>query len=251
MQKQLNIILNGKGGVGKSFFAVNLAQYLKDRRIGHFAIDTDNENSTLSRFYPDAGFVDIGADREIDSIFLALRLNNLVLIDCRAASTDIFLNYFAEIRVFEMLQILDAALTIIMPVNHEADSVEQIKIITESFDAQCGYLVVKNQVHSEHFDIYERSKTRSRVIAELAGREIVMPRLHDWLVSSLNEKNRLITDALKDEEFWLVDRQRLKNWQGTFNEQLDSASDWLVPDGDPRVAALKSKKTRSHDELQS
>jgi len=28
MNKRLNLILNGKGGVGKSFFAVNLVQYL-------------------------------------------------------------------------------------------------------------------------------------------------------------------------------------------------------------------------------
>ena len=32
MTKQINLILNGKGGVGKSFFAVNFVQYLKDRR---------------------------------------------------------------------------------------------------------------------------------------------------------------------------------------------------------------------------
>jgi MinD superfamily P-loop ATPase len=31
MTKRLNLILNGKGGVGKNFFAVNLAQYLKDK----------------------------------------------------------------------------------------------------------------------------------------------------------------------------------------------------------------------------
>ena len=31
MKKQLNLILNGKGGVGKSFFAINLVQYFKDK----------------------------------------------------------------------------------------------------------------------------------------------------------------------------------------------------------------------------
>ncbi len=30
MIKRLNLILNGKGGVGKSFFAVNFVQYLSD-----------------------------------------------------------------------------------------------------------------------------------------------------------------------------------------------------------------------------
>ena len=59
--KRLDLILNGKGGVGKSFFAVNFVQYLKDKGIAHVAIDSDNENSTLKRFHPDARFVDLAA----------------------------------------------------------------------------------------------------------------------------------------------------------------------------------------------
>ena len=30
MNKQINLVINGKGGVGKSFFATNFVQYLKD-----------------------------------------------------------------------------------------------------------------------------------------------------------------------------------------------------------------------------
>ena len=51
--KRLDLILNGKGGVGKSFFAVSFVQFLKDKSIAHVAIDSDNENSTLKRFHPD------------------------------------------------------------------------------------------------------------------------------------------------------------------------------------------------------
>ena len=54
MIKRLDLILNGKGGVGKSFFAVNFVQYLKDKNILHTACDCDNENSTLKRFHGEA-----------------------------------------------------------------------------------------------------------------------------------------------------------------------------------------------------
>jgi len=64
--KRLDLILNGKGGVGKSFFAVNFVQYLKDKGITHVAIDSDNENSTLKRFHPDARFVDLDDRRGPD-----------------------------------------------------------------------------------------------------------------------------------------------------------------------------------------
>jgi cellulose biosynthesis protein BcsQ len=95
--KRLDLILNGKGGVGKSFFAVNFVQFLKDRGIAHVAIDSGNENSTLKRFHPDTRFLDLNNRRELDRIFSALEKANLVVMDCRAASTDLFIDYFTEI----------------------------------------------------------------------------------------------------------------------------------------------------------
>ena len=242
MKKQLVIILNGKGGVGKSFFATNLVQYLKDQQIEHHAIDTDNENSTLKRFHGEAEFININNVQEIDALFAALEKSSLVVVDCRAASTDIFLDYFAEVRAFEILEMLDAALTIVSPVNHEADSVEQVKIIAEALGAKCRYLIVRNQAHSEQFRIYDNSQTRSRVLGELAGREILMPKLYDWLVTGLNETNLSMTAAIAGSEFSLVDRQRLKNWQANFYEQLDQARDLILPHAEQAKSGGKTKK---------
>ena len=242
MKKQLVIILNGKGGVGKSFFATNLVQYLKDQQIEHHAIDTDNENSTLKRFHSEAEFININNVQEIDALFAALEKSSLVVVDCRAASTDIFLDYFAEVRAFEILEMLDAALTIVSPVNHEADSVEQVKIIAEALGAKSRYLIVRNQAHSEQFRIYDNSQTRSRVLGELAGREIVMPRLYDWLVTGLNETNLSMTAAIAGSEFSLVDRQRLKNWQAHFYEQLDLVRDLILPNAEQAKGGGKTKR---------
>jgi len=40
-------------------------------------------------------------------------------MDCRAASTDLFIEFFAEIDLFAVLSALGAKLTLVMPVNHE------------------------------------------------------------------------------------------------------------------------------------
>src|ERR1700692_4032327 len=104
--KRLDLILNGKGGVGKSFFAVNFVQFLKDRGIAHVAINSDNENSTLKRFHPETRFSDLKKRRELDGIFGALEKSNLVVMDCRAASTDLFIDYFAEIDLSAVLSAL-------------------------------------------------------------------------------------------------------------------------------------------------
>jgi len=63
IMKRLILIMNGKGGVGKSTFATNLVQHYKDLGVPHRSVDTDNENSTLKRFYNDADFVDLSLPR--------------------------------------------------------------------------------------------------------------------------------------------------------------------------------------------
>jgi hypothetical protein len=226
--KRLVLILNGKGGVGKSFFAVNFVQFLKDRGIAHTAIDSDNENSTLKRFHPDARFLDLNNRRELDGIFTALDSANFVVVDCRAASTDLFIDYFTEIDLSAVLTELGAALTLVMPVNHESDSVDQIQRLADEFGKKCGYVVVRNAAHSDSFALFESSEVRAKLKDKFDGREISMCRLQDWLVESLNAANLTITVATKHPVFSLLDRQRLQTWQRKLYTEIDSVADLLL-----------------------
>ena len=140
MSKQINLVINGKGGVGKSFFATNFVQYLKDRRRAHRAIDSDHENSTLKRFHPEADFINLEHRRQIDRMFTGAETSDLVVVDCRAASTDLFLDFFAEVGLAEVLGSLDARLTVVCSVNHEADSVEQVRILADALGDDCAGL---------------------------------------------------------------------------------------------------------------
>jgi hypothetical protein len=227
--KRLILILNGKGGVGKSFFAVNFVQYLKDKGIAHVAIDSDNENSTLKRFHPDTRFLDLNNRRDLDGIFAALAKANLVVMDCRAASTDLFIDYFTEIDLPTVLSAFGAKLTLVMPVNHESDSVDQIQRLTEEFGDRCNYVVVRNAAHSDSFAIYESSEVRAQLADKLGGREISMTRLQDWLVEALNAENLTITAATKHPSFGLLDRQRIQNWQRKLFSEIEAASGLLLP----------------------
>lgn len=239
MKKRLDLILNGKGGVGKSFFAVNFVQFLKDHSIRHVAIDTDNENSTLKHFHPEAVFVDLSQSAGIDRIFVEVSAQPLVVVDCRAASTDIFLRYFNQLGAFEALQELGASLTLVLPVSHDADSAKQVQVLSEQFRDNATYVVVKNRFFNDQFDIYLKSKTRRRILDELDGKEIEMPVLCDWLVVALNQSASTITTALRGSKFFIMDRQRLKFWQRDFNDQIETARDLLLPE--------RKRKGASHE----
>jgi cellulose biosynthesis protein BcsQ len=227
--KRLDLILNGKGGVGKSFFAVNFIQFLKDKGIAHVAIDSDNENSTLKRFHSDTRFLDLEKRRELDGIFGALEKANLVVMDCRAASTDLFIDYFHEIDLPAVLSALDTALTLIMPVNHESDSVDQVQRLADQFGKKCNYVVIRNAAHSDSFALFESSEVRSQLKDKFGGREIAMCRLQDWLVEALNAENLTITGATKHPAFSLLDRQRLQTWQRKLYAEIESVAELLLP----------------------
>ena len=229
MKRQLDLILNGKGGVGKSFFAVNLVQFLKDKNHTFAACDSDNENSTLKRFHPDAGFIDLSKPRSLDDMFRALEKFGLVVVDCRAASTDVFLRYFSAIDLANVLQTLDARLTLLMPVNHEADSLDQIQRVVEELGDKANYVVIRNQVHSESFALYDQSAVRVRLLKKLGGKEITMSRMEEWLVEGLNRENLTVTAAAKHENFYLLDRQRFATWQRRLYTEIESAADLLLP----------------------
>lgn len=243
MKKRLDLILNGKGGVGKSFFAVNYVQFLKDRRVKHVAVDTDNENSTLKRFHPDANFLDLSKPSAIDPIFAELSEHSLVVVDCRAASTDIFVRYFDTLKVFDVLKELDAALTLVLPVNNDPDSLNQLQILTEQFGDKANYVVVKNRFFGERFDIYDKSKTRLRILDDLNGTEIEMPMLDPWLVVALNQAATTITPAIQSAKFFIMDRQRLLNWQRNFYDQIKAVDSLLLP----RAESSRKKKDTSHE----
>ena len=230
MIKRLDLILNGKGGVGKSFFAVNFVQYLKDKNILHTACDCDNENSTLKRFHGEAvEFLDLSQPRALDAMFRAFEKTDLVVVDCRAASSDTFFEYFEQIDLRATLQTLSVALTLIMPVNHEADGLDQLQRITTKLGDTCSYVVLRNEVHNDSFTIYEQSAVRKRLRKELGAKEITMTRLQPWLVEELSLKNLPITVAVKDGAFYLLDRQRLQTWQRKLYIEIESAAELLLP----------------------
>jgi len=230
MNKRLDLILNGKGGVGKSFFAVNFVQYLKDRQIANIALDCDNENSTLKRFHSDVEFLDLANPRALDAMFRSLEKADLVVVDCRAASSDLFFDYFAQINRRATLHALSAALTVVMPVNHEMDSIDQVQRVAASLEDGAAYVVLRNAVHDDHFTLYDQSVIRKRLRDQFGAKEIAMSRLQAWLVEGLNLKGLTITAAANDGYFHLLDRQRLQMWQRRLYEQIESAADLLLPD---------------------
>jgi len=242
MKKQLLLVLNGKGGVGKSFFAVNFVQYLKDRQIAHAAFDSDNENSTLKRFHPEAVFLNLADPRGLDPMIQELEANRLVVVDCRAASTDLFLNFFVSTDLTNLLAGLDTALILAMPVGSELDSIEQFQRVVREIGNRCRYVIVRNPIQGDALPLFDASKVRQQLTNEFGAREISLTRMQPWLVDGLNRTDLTPTVASRHEAFSILDRQRLITWQRKLYEQIDSAADVLLPNEQVPTKACAARR---------
>jgi hypothetical protein len=211
MKKRLILILNGKGGVGKSFFAVHFVQYLKDHQIAHAAFDSDDENSTLKRFHSEVGFINPNNPVEIDRMVEALKDKDVVVVDCRAASTRIFLKYFEDTDLATILESLGAGLTIASPVNHELDSIHQIQRLVGGIAGQSGLPghtqrsprrrlrpVRQIQNPSEAVERTWRKRNTCHPNVQMASRGFAAEQGHSHYGSEL-------------QDFTIIDRQRLVN----------------------------------------
>ena len=73
-----------------------------------------------------------------------------------------------------------------MPVNHEADSLDQVQRVVEALADHARFVIIRNRVHAESFTLYDQSQVRVRLLKKLEDKEITMPRMEEWLVEGLN-----------------------------------------------------------------
>lgn len=226
--KRLVLVAIDKGGVGKSFFCLRLIEWLKARRVRFAAFDPDFSNSTLTRFYPEAEFLDIRHPENLDQIVVPFDHCDLVVVDGVGAQQKIFLDWIEETELLKAKGALGLAITLVIIIEEDKDTVYQAGEAVRRIGPEVDWLVVKNQKLSPKNIIYERSEARKELL-RCGAREITMPKMQDPLSLSLQLKSLTIDRALESRSFFLLDRQRLVNYSRRISEQLDAVQDILLP----------------------
>lgn len=115
----VHMVLQGKGGVGKSLSASLLTQYFMEQGVAVGCIDTDPVNATLSGYKAfDGQTLDIMSGDDVDprrfdqlvEIILGLPAGEHLIVDNGASTFLPFCSYLAENAVFSLL--LSKGLTI-------------------------------------------------------------------------------------------------------------------------------------------
>ncbi len=112
MSKNVHMVLQGKGGVGKSFVASLLAQYFRSRNVNPLCIDTDPVNATFASYKAfDVQRLEIMKDNDVDQRafdglvekIMGCDDDTTVIIDNGAATFVPLCSYLVENGVIDIL----------------------------------------------------------------------------------------------------------------------------------------------------
>jgi len=240
---EVHIVMQGKGGVGKSYVALHLAQYLKGRDPDTICIDTDPLTPTLSRFSalnPRYIAVSDQAEVHLDKFDAMMQLiaeaTSDVIIDTGASTFLPISQYMLENDVIGMLLgDFGKTVTIHVVINGKTNNdlhstVTCFSAIVAQFPAKVGLNVWLNEYGGviktpdghwfEELGVYLRHKDRVGAIVK-----IVNPTTTEMKdITAMQNARMTYAEVRQSPEFHLMAKSRLYRTQKAVFEQLDLAA---------------------------
>lgn len=210
-EKRIILFPQDKGGIGKSFVAALLHDYLTEERVRVRAFDLDHANSTFNRLVPEAEFIDTDVDIDklgvLDRIVHALDDADVVLVDNRATGGCKVLAYLDEAQLPHLQAELNCALVFVLIATDDKDANSQIAELIDGYAGRVQWLVARNLRDSELLPLYGQSNSRRR-LAELGAVEINVPCLFEVTRNRLQQANLTVGRGRTADSLHLLDRSR-------------------------------------------
>jgi len=227
--RRLLISATSKGGVGKSFFLINLADWFIELEQPFVFFDSDSCNGTLTRFLPDSRFLNLQNPGEAaKEIHAVLEECEVVAWDALGSSQQYLPDWLDQSFLSEEGEPLSFRPTIILMIEEDKDTVFQAGETARRLGDRVDWLVVKNLKTCSTTEIYDNSKARQELL-RLGAIEITMERVPWSLLATIQRTSRTLSSLVLDESLPFLERQRLRTFQRRFFEQLETARGFLLP----------------------
>lgn len=234
VSRRIIVTATPKGGVGKSFFLINLADWLAEKNLRALCFDTDWASGTLTRFHPDARFLTNSDEEGFQEILNSLDEADLVLVDGSPASIPELVDWIGNNGLPGDRSLGEIGVTFVCMVEEDKDTVFQAGEICRRLGASVDWLAVRNLKTSPATEIYDNSKTRQELLRLGAG-EITIARLPWNLLSIMQRTSKSLSGLMQDKSLSLLERHRLRSYQERLFEQFAAMESVLLPRVTPHV----------------
>jgi hypothetical protein len=231
-KKKLIVFPQDKGGIGKSFVATLLYDYLSERPVKLKTFDLDHANSTFQRFVADAEFMDTDVDADklavLDKMVNALESVDVVLVDNRASGGTKILRYIEDSQLTKLQKELQFELIFVVVVLDDKDAISQIADLLDEYEGRVRWLVVRNYRETPVLTMFDGSNTRER-LQKLNTMEIEVPCLTEITRNKLQLSNLTVGKGRSSTKIHLLDRCRCNRFHEFMTTQFDKAREVILP----------------------
>ncbi len=225
-----------KGGTGKSTAARFLITYLREHGLDPLLLDMDDENRTLSRFFPEAIQVEIKKKSSHDVLVeRALNGDSLILADLKAGTGREVLDWWLDIP-FDELSDRQVRFICVASITSSPDSVQSFFNWVSALRDRVTYIIFKNLKDGEYLPDYDDSDESLEFREKFTPFHVTLPRLDEEYVTELERLDLTIADVLspRSQEIsmllgQLMVRARLRRFQQNIYDQLDPIINALKP----------------------
>ena len=216
---KIHFIGGEKGGVGKSVVSRLLAQYWIDNEKVWRGYDADLSHGALMRYYNGySTALDMDKLESLDGLIeqAAEQPDQVSMIDLASQSGRKLHAWLDGIDMEELSAELELGLVFWHVMDDGKDSVTLLERLVDTYGEKVGYVVVKNRVHGDNFELFEKSAVRKTLDARETP-VITIKALHHPIMNKIDHMDKSFWAAVnnnvdKHASLGLMERQRVKAW---------------------------------------
>ncbi len=186
-----------KGGSGKTTAARLLITYLQEKGTSPLILDLDDENHTLSRFFPEA--VQIGIQPEFAHDVLIEKAisqeHGIIVADLKAGTGHEVLKWFLELP-FSELKRRGVEFVCVGSITSAPDSVQSFLNWAASLDDHVRYLVFRNLKDGEQLFDHDQTRQAPEFRGTYDPDHVTLEKLSSLYQTELEIRKLIIAEVL-------------------------------------------------------
>lgn len=223
--KKVIIISNNAEACGKTTLATVLCSLYQRRQINFKLIVTSPDQELpiptvlmdVEESFPAAELVDLIDHHEV------------VIIDTHTGGAERLVREFEKSRMDDVLEELEAELTVVIPVCQDSAVLRNAMELAESYARMAEFLVVHVPLAADVPESWSTSSAR-RILQRLGATEVTMPAVSDGIIDELDNLELDLPLALTQRQHLpRFVRHELLSWEVNFCENLRAADSLLMP----------------------
>ncbi len=238
-QASVHVVLQGKGGVGKSFVPAILAQYFRTKPAPVHCLDTDPVNATFAQYrLLEAEHLKVlrrGTVNEKQFDVLVEKVCHgagVFIVDTGATTFVPLWNYILENEILEFFRVHGRNVfvhSVVTGGQAMSDTLNGLERLAQT-TSEKNVIVWLNEYFGEVIKdgkSFEKFKVAEEYAPKLAGTVVIRernPHTYGDDVRQMLERRLTFAEAIRSADFSLVSKQRLAIVQREIFEQLDKLS---------------------------